>query len=90
MLEFNLNNLIYVQITPYGIAELKRQHEENRKYFPAIGDFVPPVTDEEGFSQFQMYEFMNRFGHLMKIGNSRLPVEFNVRFKKYKKLYDVS
>lgn len=77
MIEFNVNHGVMVKLTNVGVEELRRQHEELREHFPKLRQFVPPKTDSEGWSNFQMHDLMNKFGHMMVMG-SGLPIETEI------------
>ena len=65
MIEFNMNNYIYVKLTQTGHDELKRQH------IAFLGDkwpYIAPVEDEEGYSRWQMWDIMNKLGELLANG----------------------
>lgn len=79
MIEFNVNNYVWVKLTGVGIKELERQHRELREAFPGIGgNFEPPKSDDEGWSKWQMHDLMNRFGHMMSCG-MQVPFETTIR-----------
>jgi repressor LexA len=65
VIEFNLNDRVCVKITEDGMAALKSQHEELKSLIPMIGDFNPPKTDDEGWSRWQLWTLMERFGGLI-------------------------
>ncbi|QZI89418.1 hypothetical protein SIPHO063v1_p0060 [Vibrio phage PS10B.1] len=78
MRKFNINLEVKVKLTEYGVAELKRQHDElNEQLGGKLMTFKEPSTDDEGFSTFQLHDLMHRFGHLHHIGNNQLPFEGN-------------
>ena len=81
MIEFNINNYVHVKLTEAGLTELKRQHEQLSKYIRGgLGDWKPPKTDSDGFSKFQMYNLMNRFGHMLHCA-SKAPFEMTIRIE---------
>ena len=69
---FNVNHTVRVKLTPIGRSELQRQHDELRKSFPKLGGFTYRV-DDEGYTEFQMWDLMERLGHLCGMGR---PVPF--------------
>lgn len=75
---FNMNEIVMVKLTDVGINELKRQHDELAEAFPKIGEFNPPKTDDDGWSQFQLWDLMERLGHMCKLG-SHLPFETDIK-----------
>lgn len=78
MRKFNINLNVKVKLTKYGVAELKRQHDElNEQLGGKLTDFRPPSVDAEGFSTFQLHDLMYRLGHMHCIVNNNLPFEHN-------------
>lgn len=77
MIEFkktNINYKIKVKLKPEAIEELRRQHEDlyNSIGKPAPYPFKAPEVDEEGYSTFQLWSFMQDFGHTLTLG--RIPI----------------
>lgn len=68
---FNLNETVRVKLKPEGIEILRKRHEEYRSKIPSFGEFKPPVTDEEGWSKWQLWDFMRTFGPHISMG--RIP-----------------
>lgn len=66
MESFNINDCIKVKLTAYGC---KIHIEYYSKYLPKSLMSTPknyvPVIDEEGFTKYQLWEFMNIFGEHM-------------------------
>jgi len=66
-IKFNINNNVRVKLTPRGHEVNKRQHEE---LFLSIGKpeliekypYAPPVEDEDGWSEWQLWHLMKTFG----------------------------
>lgn len=78
--KFNANHAVKVKLTSEGLAELKRQHEELNDYYNGrFGEFTLPKTDEEGYSEFQLWDLMNRLGWMMKMGTS-IPFQTDMIF----------
>ena len=67
MVDFNLNDTVWVQLTDFGLAELEREHEV---LYGKLGmaSYKPPRTNEDGWSKWQLWELMNTFGGVMRIG----------------------
>ena len=65
MIEFNLNDTVWVQLTKIGLAEHKKQYKD---LYGNIFNYEPPRTDEDGWSKWQLWELMNTFGGAMKLG----------------------
>jgi hypothetical protein len=77
-MEFNINNTVYVRLTQVGKNELIKQHAELKVSFPKLHDHTPKIEDDEGWSKWQMWDLMNRFGHLMSLGFT-LPFETDIK-----------
>lgn len=78
MIIVNVNDTVLVKLTSTGIAELERQHNELVEMYPSVKPFQPPITDEDGYSKFQLHDLIYKLGHLLSIG-SCLPFETNIR-----------
>jgi hypothetical protein len=76
--QFNVNEWVKVKLTEQGLAILKSQHDELRRDFPKLKPWKPPAVDAEGYSKFQLWELMNRFGESVSIG-CKLPFETMIR-----------
>lgn len=66
-MEINLNDFVKVQLTNDAILHLK-------KWFQDLGIeqyFVEPKKDEQGFSEFQFWDLMQKFGSQMYNGNPK-------------------
>jgi len=83
LIEFNINNYVYVQLTEIGLSQLKRRYDDLN-----IGKFEPPATDQDGWSKHQMWELMQSLGS--KCGNGfNNPFMTGFRFDEddFKKVY---
>lgn len=68
MKAFNINSCVKVKLNERGIEILKNAHEELKEKVPSIGEFELPEIDEKGYSEFQLWKFMNKFGPYMGAG----------------------
>ena len=75
MIEFNLNDTVWVQLTKIGLAEHKKQYKD---LYGNVFNYEPPRTDEDGWSKWQLWQLMNAFGETMKIG-LRSPLATTIR-----------
>lgn len=73
---FNFNYHVKVKLTEIGLKELERQHHELYNSLGKPKEWVPPKTDEDGYSSFQMWHLMSDLGHLMNLGDEP-PFELN-------------
>ena len=69
----NVNYWVKVKVSEYGIKCLKDDHE--RLQLPY--DFKTPKVDGEGFSKFQLWDLMMRFGPYILLGG-RIPFETDI------------
>lgn len=68
---FNINEYIKVQLTDYGREMHRKNHDEFWSKIPhpvLLGDYTPPKEDEDGWSTWQMWTFMEQFGRYMRLG----------------------
>ena len=71
MKTFNINDFIKVKLTEHGynahVLHYKKYLGENfnNKYFL-------PMVDEDGFTKYQLWEFINIFGEHMFMGEDQL------------------
>ena len=79
---FNLNNEVRVRLTQVGRDELKRQHDE---LYASLGKpnepYTPKKEDKDGWSTFQMWYLMNKFGYMLGMGFSS-PFEIEIEILK--------
>lgn len=59
---FNINNDVRVKLTPKGLSILKARHDKIAAKLPRMGPFIPPKTDNDGWSTFQMWQLFDNFG----------------------------
>ena len=70
MKTFNINNLIKVRLTDHGKDIFYHQHDEfNRRYGNGKEIIEPryPDVDEDGFTIFQLWHFMEIYGPYISI-----------------------
>jgi len=62
-IKFNINQTVRVKLTEHG-RRIHRQFRELNARLPLKGTFkyTPPKEDEEGWSRWQLWELMERFG----------------------------
>lgn len=73
---FNINDKVKVQLTELGRKILDDQHRALEARFPAVKQFGrhDPKDDSDGWSEWQLWELMNKFGG--HFGNGR-PLPFH-------------
>lgn len=74
----NLNSIVKVKLYDVALRHLKSQHEENRIRHPGIfGEFVPPATDDDGYSEMTLWSLMSDLGKLCYCGGDA-PFELKI------------
>lgn len=76
MKQFNINSTVKVKLTEYGKQMLERDHIE---FWGARGQldkfpYKPPKTDADGYTKFQLWSLMEKFGKYCGLG-CKLPFE---------------
>lgn len=65
-MDFNVNNKVQVKLTDHGLLLLRQEHGRIAAMQRSAGletePFVPPETDAEGWSTFQLWVLMEAFG----------------------------
>lgn len=75
---FNVNDYVWVKLTPAGLKILERNFYELRRAFPNLPkQFLPPSVDAEGYTKYQLWALMHDFGNHMVMGGQS-PVETDV------------
>jgi len=74
LVKINLNDRIKVKLTVKGIkAYIDHMNEPNERAKigrPIKTKWLLPSIDDEGYTQFQLWEFINIFGHYFYLGNN--------------------
>ena len=73
-MEFNINNKVRVKLTQHGKNMLSYDHMKLYADFRVTPDYDPPVEDENGWSEWQMWELMSPFGKYLSNGGD-MPFE---------------
>ena len=79
MKKINLNSVIKVKLTPKGADIFYHKHDELNKHL-ATNDsmFIKPRMpniDENGYTKFQLWDFINIYGKYFKMGMNELPIQ---------------
>lgn len=86
MVDFNVNDYVWVKLTETGIAELKRQHFELRRVIeertgkPQSNEPYWMPRGDNGWHRFQLWDLMNRLGTLCSMGCDP-PFETTIRIE---------
>ena len=72
MKSINLNDRIKVKLTPKGVDIFYHQHDELNKWLKSVNSLLiepyMPEIDKDGYTEFQLWEFMGIYGDHMKMG----------------------
>lgn len=82
LVEFNINDYVYVKLTDAGRKKFRRRTEELEDYYnkPRGTFYAPREEDADGWSKWQMDVLTNTFGEMITIGNE-LPFETTIRLE---------
>ena len=76
MKKINLNSEIKVKLTPFGAEIFYRQYDEvNKRILSNGGEALTPrmpQIDKDGFTKFQLHDFINTFGEYMIVGQKNV------------------
>ena len=64
-MKFNINDTVKVRLTDIGRDELRAQYEDLQMHATSLLPYQPPVEDENGYSTWQLWVLMQKFGDLM-------------------------
>ena len=74
MWKVNLNDCIKVKLNDFGKDIYYRQYAEINEKIRCLGgkpiESTMPKVDEEGYTKFQMWQFMNIYGEYMIMGST--------------------
>ena len=67
-MDFDINDKVRVRLTPHGRAVHATSHAELCARIPALArwDYIAPVEDADGWSEWQMWSLMATFGAHMR------------------------
>ena len=67
--KINLNETVKVKLTQFGKDIYTRQYDEVAKKYPLLKISRPEIRiDENGYTEFTLWQFMNLYGSYMEIG----------------------
>lgn len=86
MKSFNINNYVYVRLTPKGELVLRKHIENYREMFKEVDlpynvDGSYPADPETGERKFQMWDFCKIFGNHMGLGLVNIMVDCIIRIE---------
>ncbi|EMM2469566.1 LexA family protein [Raoultella ornithinolytica] len=74
----NLNSFVKVKLNEVALRHMESQHEKSRSQHPGLfGEFVPPETDENGYSSMTLWRLMSDLGQLCYCGGD-VPFELKM------------
>ena len=62
VIDFNLNQHVYVQLTDVGRRKLRSDYYSNDDVNKHLSAYKPPEEDEDGWSRWQMHDLIEKFG----------------------------
>ena len=77
-MKFNINDNVKVKLSQAGFDILRGEHEKLRKAVPMLGEFKPPTVDDDGYTQFQLWNLMEVFGKYFYMSNSNYPFQMEI------------
>lgn len=83
MKKLNINESVWVKLTEEGTRNLKLHYDKIKEGLPPRAKlaYKPPKrkTDEEGYTEFQLWELANIFGEQMYNGNQNQSIESTIK-----------
>lgn len=81
--DFNLNDSVFVKLTPRGVAILQDRHDKLQPCLPRVcrSSFKPPKKNKDGYSEFQAWVLFETFGDHIGMGQPE-PFETTIRLRK--------
>lgn len=75
MKKINLNDYVYVKLNPKGVDIYYHRNDDLNKFEREM-----PKIDENGFTRFQLHEFMALYGSYMELHEENVLTELNFYF----------
>lgn len=85
MYKFNINDFIKVKLTEYGKKIYEHRYDEMIRKYPHLRSILsnPELkVDKDGYSEFQLHEFMDCFGSYMYNGAPQIIENNEIYFEK--------
>lgn len=81
-LNMNINNKIKVKLTDYGNSILKKDVTNTLSMLKGFNypDYSPYHTDEDGYTEFTLWDFMRIFGSYFLLGCQQIIEENEIIF----------
>lgn len=74
-MKINLNQKVRVRVTPAGNSFLRRQHKELFGQGEDAPKFCPLEEDEDGYSEWQLWDLMGHFGNALRYPTMQTPID---------------
>lgn len=68
----NINNKIKVKLTDFGKSILDKEVNKLKQISEAPDNYTPYETDDNGYTEFQLWQFMSIFGDSLYNGNRQI------------------
>lgn len=75
MFTYNINDKIKVKLTEHGKTILRNEVADTMRKLQNLNlpdDYFPYPEDEDGYTEFQLWDFMNIFGSHFYMGGSQI------------------
>lgn len=77
-MKFNIDNNVKVKLTEYGKDILREQHNSLYKTINVKKEFKLPPEDDNGYSEWQLWNLMATFGDWINFGTVLTPFELEI------------
>jgi hypothetical protein len=82
----NMNDMVYVRLTDLGYEWLAEEHNDLVRFIPnweqRTGEYYKQRADAGGYSEFSLWDFMNRIGPKSSLGVLDRYMDINILMKK--------
>lgn len=78
----NMNEKVKVKLKAYGHKVMRENFDNLMKGLPPLPSFkfTEPKVDKDGYTEFQLWELFQEFGHVINIGFAN-PFETDIIFE---------
>ncbi len=75
MKTFNINSNVKVKLTKFGKEHHRQRHIDFWNSLQKDVVYLPPMEDQDGYCEFQLWKLMEIFGSFCVMGGGELPFE---------------
>lgn len=68
----NINNKVKVKLTDFGKSILDKEIHRLKQTYEVPDNYIPYETDDNGYTEFQLWQFMNIFGNYLYNGATQV------------------